>query len=507
MRSTPPTWDHQAAPGAATQPLAGDISTEIAVVGAGISGLTTALRLQEAGRRVVVLDMGTVGGGTTGHSSGHLDTTSDQGLRSLIRHFGEAAAGHVVAAKRAAVEHVDEWQRRHSIACDFARTPAFLYGETAEDSDQIKQEANAARELGLPVEFPVNTELPFSTSAAMRFDDQARFDPLAYVHGLARVFTTAGGILHEQTRVEHVEQHKEHVRLATDRGVVTANHAVLAGHTALIGTLMLQPRIYAYQSYILDLRVGEALPDALYWDTAEPYHYTRRRRGDDPHRLILGGADHRTGETINAETAFSKLEAYARERYGVEEIVGRWSHEFYESADGLPFIGRYPGNDRIYIAAAFSGDGLTLGTAAGLLLSDLIFGQRNPWASTFSLARLNVFAGAPRFTSGMLHIAKHMLGDRLPGGWLESVDEIKPDDGGLVSTAEGRRAVYRDPEGNLHAFSPVCRHMGCIVQWNRAERTWDCPCHGGRYDRFGTVIMGPPKSPLPAEPLTEQRSA
>ncbi|MFA9479956.1 FAD-dependent oxidoreductase [Phycisphaerales bacterium AB-hyl4] len=478
--------------------LEADTHVDVVVVGAGITGLSTALRLQREGRRVAVLELNRIGSGTTGHSTGHLDAHVEPSLDNLIHQLGRAQARLVVESRLAAIDQVERNCRELSIDCDFQRIPAYYYCETAEGREQVTRELAAAQRLGLRSELRNGDPLPFTIELSLRLARQARFSPLAYVQGLAKAFVEADGLLFEQTRAENIEGRSgQTCEVKTSGGIVTAHDVILAGHSPMLGLFSTEPRVYPQQSYVLGVRVADDVPDALYWDTDEPYHYTRLAMSDEPDLLIIGGEDHPTGSVDNEQASFNALEQYAYERYDVKQIEQRWSHELWVSADGLPYIGEVPGMEGVQIATGFAGDGLTYGSLAGQLLSDAVLGKENPWAGIYTPSRVRPLASAKKMTAGVLHIARHFVGDRLAGGEVDSIEDVPPGEGRLVQINGEKLAVYRDDRDRVRAMSPVCQHRGCLVQWNNAERTWDCPCHGGRYDAQGRVIMGPPTSDLP----------
>ena len=502
-------------------PLRDDAQCDVAVLGGGIAGLTAALELARGGgggRSVIVLEMHRVAGGTSGHSTGHLEWHSEIGYVQLISKFGEQKTRTLIDAKRDAVDYIEAWSAESGgeggEGGDFVRVPAYFYAEDETGAAEVQLEVEASARLGYDADLLGHAPLPFSTTAAMRLDHQARHSPLAYVRLLARLCIEAGVTIHEETRLTSHEELDEtrrsenrnrRIRVTTDRGVVSCDHLVLCGHAPTAALVSAVSRAFPYQSYVIAVRVkegGEPIEDALYWDTAEPYHYIRRYSSDDPTLLVIGGADHRTGSHESpTQSRFEELEVYARERFDVAPggVESAWSHEFWEPADGVPYIGCVPRTEHTYMACAFSGEGLTLGTAAGRLLADLILNRDNPLEEVTRLDRVKPLASANRLVRGGLHFAKRFVGDRLRGGDADSVDAVPVGEGRLVDSDDGLLAVYRDDEGEggeVHVMSPVCTHLGCIVQWNDAERTWDCPCHGGRYDAKGTVIMGPPDRDL-----------
>ena len=499
-----PLWsrdsDHTSYP-----PLTGDAECDVAIVGGGIAGLTAGLLLQREGKQCVVLEMRRVGGATTGFSTGHLDHHIEIGLPALIQKHGVENARQVIDAKRDAIATIERLSSDGDIDCDFRRVPTYYYAATSDDISVIDEDRASAAEIGMGVERVADVPLPFETFGGVRLESQARMSPLAYVSGLAEVFVREGGTIHEGTRVESheevkdpAENHGRNVRVGTDRGVVSCDDLVLMGHAPIAGLFSMVSRAYPYQSYVLAVRVRDEIPDALYWDTHEPYRYMRWAKSEDPHLLVIGGADHRTGECDDERTRFDMMEEYVRERYDVEGIEARWSHEFWEPADGLPYIGRVPRTEHTFTGTGFSGEGLTFGTVAAKLCSDLIVGRENALEAVLSPARIKLPASLGRLGPGILNMATRFIGDRLGASDdAKSIDDVPRGEGRLVSHDEhGRIAVYRDDDGGVHAVSPVCRHLGCIVRWNTAERTWDCPCHGGRYDRYGKVMMGPPDRAL-----------
>jgi glycine/D-amino acid oxidase-like deaminating enzyme/nitrite reductase/ring-hydroxylating ferredoxin subunit len=475
--------------------LTGNVETDVAVIGAGITGLTTALHLQAAGLRVAILEAGRVGAGTTGGTSGHLDALPDQGADTLIEQWGESAARLVTQGRLQAIDHIEAWTREFAIECEFQRIPACLFSESADGAGNLTEQRDAIRRLGVDIELVEATGLPWVSEGGVQVERQARMHSLKYLRGLARAFCRLGGVIFEQTRVRPPGANGR--LLQTEQGTVTAERgSIVATHSAYLGLSQFDMRMAPYQSYVMSVRVAESLPDALYWDDAHPYHYLRRASTGDPHLLIVGGADHKTGQGGDERQPLRELEKYIKGRLTVEGIGHTWSAELFEPADGLPYVGQVPGADDLYIGTAYSGTGLTLGTLAGRLLANLLLERDDPLADVLTPARLKPLAGGRRLLAENLNVARRFLGDRITTASLKSFSDMATGTGRLVRYHGEPLAVFRDDNGQLHTLSPVCTHAGCFVQWNELERTWDCPCHGGRYSATGERLYGPPPQDL-----------
>lgn len=494
---TTSTYWHDRISGLQTRypPLQGSVDVDIAVIGGGITGLTTALHLKNAGKKVLLLEAGCIGAGTSGATSGHLDALPDQGVRKLIADFGEDSARAITQARMDAIGQIERWVQLYDIQCDFRRVPGYRYSELVQDRSDLQEECKAARKLGLEAVEDRLDVLPFRSAGGYRVEQQARFNSLAYLQALAEAFHGDGCAIHEHTRAMPPSGGSPS-RIETEQGTVNARDVVLCTHSAYLGLSQFDMRIAPYQSYVLAVRVHEEMTDALYWDNADPYHYIRIASGDDPRLLIVGGQDHKTGQGPPEDDAYQQLEKYARNRFNVQEVEFRWSSELFEPADGLPYIGRAPLQNHLYLATGFSGTGLTYGTMAAGILCARILDRETSIDNIVAPARLKLQAAGSRLLRENLNVARRLVGDRLNIPVVHTLNHITAGQGQLVHYEGHARAVYRDPEGELHILAPQCTHAGCFVQWNPAEKTWDCPCHGGRYTATGERIYGPPHKDL-----------
>ena len=470
-------------------PLVEDRDADVAVIGAGITGLTTALLLARSGLRVAVIERDRVGSGTTGRSTGHLTAALDLSYAQLASRFGTAGAQIVVESVARSIGEIERIAGEIGPAAHFRRLPGYRFTEDAGAARGLAREAALAGALGLDAERVDSAPLPFPCASAVRFGDQAAIDPLGYVRGLAELVTAAGGAVFEHAPV--VEASDDGVRVAGGARVRAA-HVIEATQTPIGLAATIQTRVAATTSYVIEAKIEVPLADALFWDCAEPYHYLRTVDGDG-RRILVGGEDHPTGREKDPEARLVALEAWMRARFPVASVEARWSHELFEPADGLPYIGLLPGARSHWIAAGFSGTGLTFGTAAALLLRDLVTVGASPWAEPYSSRRLKPLASGLPIARENLEIGWHFLADRLRAG---DAPELGLDQGRIERSGRRQVAVYRDLRGDLHFLSPRCPHLGCIVGWNAVEKTWDCPCHGGRFAPTGKVLYGPPTEGL-----------
>ncbi|HET7768557.1 MAG TPA: FAD-dependent oxidoreductase [Chloroflexota bacterium] len=496
-------------------PQDGDLAVDVAIVGGGIAGLTAAALLKKEGRTVAVIEKDRIAGGETGHTTAHLTEVVDTRYRTLEQDFGEAEARLVAQSSRDAIARIEAFIHEHAIECGFRRVPAWLYAERQEDVDSLLEEREAARRAGMDVQYIGHLPLPFPVKGALRFENQAEFHPREYVLPLARTIPGDGSRVFERTHVHDVEDGAR-CKVKTSGGVITARDVLVLANVPVHERLFLHTKLYPYRSYAVASRVEEEL-EGLFWDTESPYHYTRTQRTRDGVMLIVGGEDHKTGTDDKTDERYAKLESYAIDRFahvGFKRAEYRWSGQIIETADGLPYIGRSPNAEHVWVGTGFSGNGMTLGTLAGMLLTDLAQGRENAYAALYNPSRVKPLAAAVTYLSENVDFPRYFIQDRLLRVNVEAkaLEEVGSGEGKIVQLRGEKLAVYRDDGGEVHALSPVCTHLACEVSWNRAERSWDCPCHGSRFSIDGEVINGPAIAPLakkelPGEDATIERAA
>jgi glycine/D-amino acid oxidase-like deaminating enzyme/nitrite reductase/ring-hydroxylating ferredoxin subunit len=482
-----------------TGPLQGDARADVCVIGAGISGLSTAYHLVKSGLSVVVLDDGPIGGGDTVRTTAHLSNALDDRYYELERLFGEDGARRAARSHTAAIDRIEAIVAEEGIDCGFERLDGYLFTPSG-DSGELDDELDAARRAGLTdVERVPRAPLPsFDTGPCLRFPRQGQFDPVSYLEGLARAIQRDGrGAIFNHTAAIRVEG-GDGARVHTRNGPsVSAGAVVAATNAPILDELITDIIQAAYRTYAIGARVKpRAVPKALYWDTLDPYHYVRLAAAPGGGEvLIVGGEDHRTGQEDDGDERFRRLEDWTRERFPIQKVEFCWSGQVLEPADSLAFIGRAPTSaHNLYIATGDSGHGMTHGTIAGILLTDLILGRENEWENLYSPSRLR-YLGTRDFYQENANIVSQYA-DWVTPAEVDSAEDIRPGEGAIVRCGLVKYAIYRDEEGRLHERTAVCPHLGCIVRWNSTEKSWDCPCHGSRFDLQGRVLNGPAKRGL-----------
>ncbi len=482
--------------------LAEDVFCDVCIVGSGIAGLTTGYLLSREGKKVVLLDDGPTAGGETARTTAHLVYYNDDGMSVIEKVHGTEGLRLATESHRAAVDKIEAIAREEKIDCDFYRVDGYLFiTPGGQGMDFLRAELESAHRVGLKeAQFVDRAPLPgFDTGQCLRYPNLAQFHPLKYFAGLAMAIRRKGGWIHNNTHATKITGGKKAVVETAQGRKVTCDAVVVATNTPVNDRVAIHTKQHPYRTYVLGFKVRKgAIPRALYWDTMDPYHYVRLQELDDQYEvLISGGEDHKTGQANDPARRFAEIEKWTRPRFPqAGEIVFNWSGQVMEPVDHLAYIGRNPMDDpNVFIATGDSGMGMTHGTIAGLLLTDLIMGRSNPWEKLYDPSRPPT-KGLTTYVQENVNVAKE-YGQWLTPGEVKDVSEIAPDTGAILRRGATKVAVYRDAGGAFHEYSAVCPHLGCIVNWNGAERTWDCPCHGSRFNAQGEVVNGPANSNLP----------
>jgi glycine/D-amino acid oxidase-like deaminating enzyme/nitrite reductase/ring-hydroxylating ferredoxin subunit len=487
--------------------LTRDLSVDVAIVGAGITGLTAGYLLKRAGRTVAVIDRDRVGGVDTMRTTAHVTCVTDVALTDLDKNFGRSHAQAAYDAGLAAIDQLDAIIREEDIACDWAWVSGYKHlpigVDSKKETDRLRDEAELAEAMGFDASFV--DEVPWLGRPGIAYDGQAKIHPRKYLARLAEIVNGDGSFFLEQTTCDEVVDDPLSIKAGGHtircQYVVLATHTPLMGKTNIASATLFQTKLYLYTSYAVGGRVPSGIvPEALFWDTADPYQYVRIDRHDDHDYVIVGGADHKTGQATDTTACFGAVEEAARRLLPSIEVTHRWSGQVIETNDGLPFIGET--SDKQFAATGYSGNGMTFGTLAGMMARDAALGLKNPWKDLFDVGRTKIKGGAWDYIKENVDYPYYMIRDQFAGPEGKSLRVLKRGEGKILSLDGKQVAAWRDEFGHVTLLSPTCTHMGCSVGWNAAERTWDCPCHGSRFTPTGAVLAGPAESPL--EPVGKQ---
>jgi glycine/D-amino acid oxidase-like deaminating enzyme/nitrite reductase/ring-hydroxylating ferredoxin subunit len=501
-------WDRNIAAPRFTA-LDGSLATEVCVIGAGIAGLTTAYLLAREGKKVVVLDDGPVGGGETRSTSAHLCNALDNRFHELERLHGAEGARIAAESHTAAITMIETIVHRENIACEFRRLDGYLFEPPGRNPGRLDTELAAVRRAGLTgVEKVVVTPLPFAAGPALRFPDQAEFEPLRYLYALAQVFIGLGGTIHTGTHAGEITG-KGPYRVTTATGFhVDAASVVVATNSPVNLRFAIHTKQAAYRTYVIGISIPRgSVVRALYWDDDNPYHYLKvvARPDAETDLLLVGGEDCRTGQD-SGKKPFDKLESWTRRRFpDAGAVEYSWSGQVLEPVDSVAYIGRSPGETDVYVITGDSGNGLTHGTLGAMLIRDRILGRHNAWEKLYDPNRISPAAGA-HFIKENLNTACQYL-DLIGPGEVKNTAEISPGEGAVLRDGLHKLACYRDPAGAIHACSAICPHLEGVVRWNSDEKSWDCPCHGSRFDSHGRVLNGPANGDLSPATSPEEKRA
>ena len=467
-------------------PLDHDRVADVAVIGAGIVGTGAAYELARQGAEVVLLEGRRVGSGVTGHSTSKLSSLHGTHYASLVSTHGADVARIYAEVNERGLARVRELADELGIDCDLRTKPNFTYTEDPGRVSELEDEAEACRAAGLPVELTADVDLPFPVAAAIRLDDQAEFDPVPYLRGLAGALEELGGAVFERTMATNVAGG----RVSTaGEATVRAERVIVATQIPFLDRGLFFAREHVQRSYGITARIDGPVPQGMYLQAESPSTSLRPVPWNGEELLLVGGQSHELGHG-DAVEKFEALEALARERFPVTGFEHRWSAHDFMPDDGLPYVGRLqPLSDRVLTVTGLHKWGLAFGAESGRILADIVAGRPNEGAETFDPRRLPPLSSATQLMKHGADTGLHFFADRARRGG--SAEDLAPGDGGIFGDGLGQKAVHRDDDGVLHAVSARCTHLGCIVRWNAAERTWDCPCHGSRFEATGEVANGP----------------
>jgi glycine/D-amino acid oxidase-like deaminating enzyme/nitrite reductase/ring-hydroxylating ferredoxin subunit len=481
--------------------LAESPEVDVIVIGGGIMGVTAAYLAKQAGKRVALIERSRIGAIDTGHTTAHLTAVTDSRLYELKKDFNQDVARAVWEAGEAAIDQIVKLIRREKIDCEFQWVPGYLHAPLREldpkKIDELQKETQVAAELEIRHQFL--DAVPALNVPGIKFPHQALFHPLKYINALAAKIPGDGSFVFENTSADEIES--EPLVVKSGRHRIRGNYVILASHNPLQGlsgtvpAMLFQTKLALYSSYAVGAKIPSGLlPIASFWDTADPYDYVRITPYSDYDYVIYGGEDHKTGQIEDTEELYRRLEQRLLAIAPQARIDHHWSGQVIETNDGLPYIGETA--EKQFAGTGFSGNGMTFGTLAAVMAVDALTGKKNPWADLFDIHRKKLLGGTWTYLAENVDYPYYLVRNFLAKVEGESVHEVKNDEGKILKLDGQRVAASRDEKGRLSLCSAVCTHMACIVEWNNAEKTWDCPCHGSRFSPKGEVISGPAEEPL-----------
>lgn len=476
--------------------LSEDIEVDVAIVGGGMVGITTGLLLKEAGLKVAILEADAILQGTTGHTTAKITSQHDLIYDKLKTQMGVEKAQMYASANETAIKFIANQIKNRNIDCDFEWQPNYLYTQSDQYIEQIQQEVRTASSLGIKADYLEEIPLPFPIKAAIRFNDQAQFHPRKYLLALAKEIPGDGSHIFHHTRVIDIKEGEPNIVLTKGGYKVTAPRVIVASHYPFYDMHGLYfARIYPERSYALGVTIKEKFPKGMYINAEDPARSLRSQRFEDGELIIVGGDHHKTGHGPNTIEHYHNLRVYANETFTVKDILYRWSTQDCMTLDKVPYIGQLgPTNPNIYVATGFGKWGMTSSTVSAILLRDLIVKGENPWSPVYSPQRFTPMASAVNFFKENTDVALSLISGKLTPGSYDK--EVKGNEGKVLEIDGNRVGAYRDGDGKLHLVDTTCTHMGCELDWNDAETTWDCPCHGSRFTCDGDIVEGPTTKPL-----------
>ncbi|CAN5178422.1 FAD-dependent oxidoreductase [soil metagenome] len=482
--------------------LSSNIEIDVAVIGGGIAGVSCAYMLSQQGKKVAIIEAEQIGQGVTGFTTAHITSEHNLMYEYLINKFGINKAQLYANANETTIKTIENIIVKEKIPCDFKRVSQYLFCEMDQDIQKLKNEYAAAKQLSLHINWKDTLPLPFPIHGAIEYKEQAQFHPRKYILGLAEKIISAGGLIFEKTRAIDVREGELYV-IETDKGMCKAKNVIVATHFPFLDRGGFFARMKQDRSYVIGVHIDDDVDLDMYDNIADPYYYIRTQPTDNGLLVLIGGEDHTTGKDKDATQHYKNLEAYARQHFNIRSIEYYWSSQDTYPYDKVPFIGHFmPGTKHLYVATGFQGYGMTFGTVSGMLLTDMIMDKKNDWEELFTPQRFKPTAEIPSSIAGGLSIGKEFIFGKLAGKDKDEVEKMEYNSG-IVITYEGKKiAVYKDHQGKLFAVSAICTHMGCTLNFNNAEASWDCPCHGSRFNHDGRILHGPAVKPLQKKHLS-----
>ncbi len=465
---------------------------DVAIIGGGITGVSTAIKLQQAGKKCIILEASNIGFGTTGGTTAHLNDFFDTTFPEAISDFGLDNAQLFAEVGQEAITIIEDHIRQFGIDCDFEKKSACLFALDEKQDKQLKDIVDGASKVGHPMTFTNEIPFPIPFVSAVTIPDQAQFHPIKYIRALSEAFINLGGVIQETCVCESHEEQDDMIVLKTSNGEVKARNAVYATHITP-GLNVLSFTNAPYRSYAIALSLKDKnYPEQLGYDLLDPYHYYRTQEIDGQTLLIAGGEDHKTGHEQDTGECFSRLENYIREHFDVETVHYSWSSQYYEPVDGFPYIGKLPGSKgKIYTATGFRGNGMIFGTISSQIITDLIIKGENKYEKLFNPSRVKPIAGLTDFVKETATVAFDFIKDKLFKEKIESLAEVTDGEAKVVKYEGESYALFKETGGKTHLIKSSCPHTKCEVRWNSAELSWDCPCHGSRFNVNGKMLTGP----------------
>jgi glycine/D-amino acid oxidase-like deaminating enzyme/nitrite reductase/ring-hydroxylating ferredoxin subunit len=470
---------------------------DVIIAGGGMTGITTGLLLQKAGKSVMIAEAQNIGFGTSGGTTAHLNTFLDTPYPTIQRNFGENDAQLVAKSAAQALALIRGNIHNYNIDCGYKELPGYLFSQDEKQTKELEEIFKASEECGVAVAWSDTLPLPIPFEKVLRFDGQATFHPTRYLTALAKVFEEAGGIIVEDCRVIGVEEGDTHT-VKTNKGNFNCSHFIYATHIPP-GVNLLHFRCAPYRSYAMAVQLPDIkkYDDALVYDMYDPYHYYRSQEIDGQTYFIAGGEDHKTGHGDNTKKCFRNLQAHLEKYFTIETVVNSWSSQYFEPNDGLPYIGNLPGHrENMFVATGFGGNGMVYSNVAAITLTEMITGQQSELEDLYDPNRIKIVAGFSNLVKESADVVGKLLGKLVPAEKLQSLSDLAPGEARVVNFEDHRLAIYKDEDGQVYALNSACTHIKCDVSWNNAEKTWDCPCHGSRFSYTGEMVTAPARKDL-----------